>query len=267
MEKKFLIDQSGQTNTLSRFKSHFQGPITVLLLCAINLINNSDRYILSSMLIDIEKFFQVSKSTAGLLQTVYLAFFMLITPLTGYLGDRFSRKFLLIVGIIVWISSTVLGSLCERQQFALFVVSRCLFGLASGIFGPVCVPIIGDRFANNEQARGRALVVFSVGPPLGIGVAYMISLVSKQLISPDWRYSMRFSPFLLLFVLVAIFFLYEEPERRGTQVKSDVSKINKRGFIMNIKILARNKTYVLLVFSWAFGLSSYGKFNKTNFNK
>ncbi len=127
-----------------------QGLITILVLVSMNLLNNSDRYIISSVLTDIESFFGISKSTAGLLQTVYLVCYMAASPFTGYLGDRIDRKWLLLTGLLVWGASTVLGSLCSADQFGLFVASRCFFGIATGIFGPIGVPILGDRFANNE---------------------------------------------------------------------------------------------------------------------
>jgi MFS family permease len=142
-----IQDDSEERSTGCR---SYQGLIAIIALCSMNLLNNSDRYILSSVLTDIEDFFSISKSTAGLLQTVYLACYMLASPFAGYLGDRIDRKWLLVAGLLVWGTSTILGSLCGKEQFVLFVASRCLFGIATGIFGPVGVPILGDRFANNE---------------------------------------------------------------------------------------------------------------------
>lgn len=243
------------STTLTDLKTSRQALLTALILCSMNLINNADRYIISSVLIDIQTYFDVSKSTAGLLQTVYLVFYMLASPLAGYAGDRINRVRLLLIGIVVWMSSTILGSLCERDQFWLFVTSRCLFGLATGIFGPVCVPILGDRFAHDETKRSRALVLFSMGPALGIALAYIIGLISSQAAPNDWRWSMRFTPLLLILVLVMIWIFYEEPERAVTVINNAPKQ---RSYSSDIKILIKNRTYLLLVFSWAFGLSSYG---------
>jgi MFS family permease len=249
----------------------YQGLLTIIILCSLNLLNNTDRYIISSVLIDLEKFYNVSKSIAGLLQTVYLVFYMLASPLSGYLGDRFNRKHLLLAGIILWMFSTFLGSFFDRDQFAWFVVSRCLFGIATGLYAPIAVPILGDRFSKNENLRSRALVIFNMGPPLGIGLASIIGMVSKDFVSDDWRYSMRFTPVLLGIVLVIILIGYIDPEKASADDNSDQSEpllsekneeqvgtAKPRGYIQDIKLLIKNKTYVLLVFSWASGLSSYG---------
>ncbi len=111
-----------------KFVRDYQGVIITFIIFMLNLINNTDRYVVSSVLTDIELYFDITKSTAGLLQTAFLLTYMSFSPLNGYLGDRINRKYLLTTGILIWLVSTIGGSFISSDQFTLFVLSRCLFG-------------------------------------------------------------------------------------------------------------------------------------------
>ena len=109
-----------------------------------------------------------------------------------------------------------------------------------------------------------------------MGFSYLIGLIAKDLEPDDWRFTMRFTPFLLVFVLILILLVYREPEREVSNrkltesVNNDVSTVmekndinsmaivKKSGFISDLKSLSKNKTYILFVFAWACCLSSLG---------
>ncbi len=100
-------------------------------------------------------------------------------------------------------------------------------------------------------------MIYFTGSPIGTGLSYIISVVSKDYISRDWRYAMRLTPFVLCLVLIALLLLYEEPERKIDEYTSEMSMV-KREYKKDVRTLARNKTYVLLVLAWVFGLSALG---------
>ncbi|CAD6190166.1 unnamed protein product [Caenorhabditis auriculariae] len=103
-------------------KEFFQ--LAILLL--INLLNFVDRNTVAGVLPLVQDYYgtncssdhdlnQVAGSTcqplsdtwAGLIQTVFLVSFIIISPLTGYLGDRYTRKWIIIGGMAVWITAVV----------------------------------------------------------------------------------------------------------------------------------------------------------------
>ena len=59
---------------------------------------------------DVQKYFDINDGHSGLLQTVFICSYMLFAPLFGYLGDRYSRKAIIIFGISFWSFMTLLGS-------------------------------------------------------------------------------------------------------------------------------------------------------------
>merc|ERR1719510_354918 len=83
-----------------------------------------------------DKHFNVTKdSTLGLLQTVFVIFYMVTAPLFGYLGDRYSRKWILLFGISVWSLSTLFGSLATN--FWVFMFFRGLVGIGEASYSTI----------------------------------------------------------------------------------------------------------------------------------
>lgn len=237
----------------------YKSMINVFILFVMNLINVTDRYVVSSVLTDVEKFFNVSKSVAGLIQTAFLLVYMAFCPINGYLGDRLNRKYLLIASIIIWIISIIGGSFIPQNMFWLFVLSRCLFGVATASFETIAVPIIGDTYSNDDKARLRSLIVFNLGPPLGNGLSFLIGTISKELRPNDWRFAMRITPIFLFIILILIIFGYEEPIRQNRQsvnVNNNEPAQSERTFKNDLKVLFKNKTFVLLTIAWTCGLAS-----------
>ena len=74
----------------------------VLVLCFVNLINYMDRSTVAGMMDDIktDKSFDINNNDKklGLLQTAFVICYMLFAPMFGYLGDRWSRKWIMILG-------------------------------------------------------------------------------------------------------------------------------------------------------------------------
>lgn len=266
-------------NFIQENQTYFTG----FIICAMSVMNITDRYVVSSVLIDVENYFDVSKSTAGLLQTVFLLSYMTFSPVNGYLGDRINRKYLLIFSILVWVTSTVSGSFVGPDQFYLFVLTRILFGVATASFEIIAVPIIGDRFADNHKTRNRVIILFCMGSPLGTGLSYLIGILAKDYFPDDWRYSMRITPFFLLFILIVILIGYVEPTRgaeKVQEVEQDESTIEAdeehcietssmlkkenskpKSFLDDLNILFQNKTYILFNLTSTMSVGAYVAFS------
>ena len=63
----------------------------------------------------IEDYFRISHGLAGLLQTVFIVSYMILAPIFGYLGDRYSRKLIMITGLTIWSCTTFASTLVTRQ--------------------------------------------------------------------------------------------------------------------------------------------------------
>ena len=59
--------------------------------------------------------FDIQETGGSLLQIIFVVGFMFTAPLFGYLGDRYTRKWLLVGGISVWSLVTLAGSFVPKH--------------------------------------------------------------------------------------------------------------------------------------------------------
>jgi MFS family permease len=180
---------------------------TVLLLLALNLLNYVDRYILPGAQPLIQREFHATDQQMGALTTAFFLTYMIVAPLSGWLGDWFRRKPLIITGAVIW-SLATLGSAFVHTYWSLYT-RRALVGVGEatfGIFGPA---VLADFYP--ERERNRILSIFYVAIPVGAAIGYLAGGELGSLWG--WR-----GPFLICAIpglLVAVLYGVwgREPER------------------------------------------------------
>ena len=118
----------------------------------------------------------------GLLQTAFVVCYMLFAPVFGYLGDRYTRKWLLVVGVGFWCISSLVGSF--MTNFWAFLFFRALVGIGEASYSTVAPAIISDLFA--KDVRSSVLAVFYFAIPVGTGLGYMVGAEVANAFD-DWR--------------------------------------------------------------------------------
>ncbi|XP_047687933.1 protein spinster homolog 3 isoform X5 [Prionailurus viverrinus] len=135
------------------------------VLCYVNLLNYMHWFIIPGVLLDVQKFFEISDSRAGLLQTVFIGCLLLSAPVFGYLGDRHSRKATLSIGILLWSGAGLSSSFISPQYSWLFFLSRGVVGTGSASYSTIAPTILGDLFVRDQ--RTRVLAIFYIFIPVG----------------------------------------------------------------------------------------------------
>ncbi len=93
---------------------------TLVLLIGLNLLNYIDRYILPGEVSLIKSEFHATDQQMGALTTALFFFYMFTAPATGWLGDRFRRKPLIIAGAVLW-SLATLGTAWVHDYWTLYL--------------------------------------------------------------------------------------------------------------------------------------------------
>jgi MFS transporter, Spinster family, sphingosine-1-phosphate transporter len=118
------------------------------------------------VLTDIQDSFNITDDQGGLLQSVFIISYMIFAPISGYLGDRFSRKAIMAFSIILWGASTLLGS--YTNSFGWFLTSRALVGLGEGFYSTIAPTIFSDLFVHDLRSKMLAMFYFAI--PVGSGM-------------------------------------------------------------------------------------------------
>ena len=211
--------------------------ITVIILVYVNLINYMDRSTVAGMLekIKTDKDFNITKDKyLGLLQTAFVICYMLFAPVFGYLGDRYSRKLLLAVGLTFWSLSTLVGSF--MHNFWWFLTFRAFVGIGEASYSVVAPAIISDMFVKDKRSSVLALFYFAI--PVGTGLGYIVGSEMADA-TDDWRWGLRVTPVMGAVAVFMIVFLMVDPKRG----QADGSKLKPTSPISDIKALARNKSF------------------------
>ncbi|VDD96190.1 unnamed protein product [Enterobius vermicularis] len=213
--------------------------VAVFILLVANLLNYMDRFTIAGVLTELQAYFQIvgDDSSAGLLQTIFIVFYMLFSPLFGYLGDRYNRKIILSSGISFWIMAVFVSTLLSRSQFYLFMFFRGIVGIGEASYSTVAPSIIADLFRGSS--RSVALSVFYFAIPLGSGLGFVLGS-NVSLWFGAWQWGVRLTSVLGVVCLALIIFVLEEPARG----EADHAHVETSTFLGDIVYLSKIKTYV-----------------------
>ena len=179
-------------------KASFHWAWIILATCFVNLfINYSVRLGYGVVLPEMIKDLSLSRTAGGTIFNAYLFSYIILTPITGYLTDRFGARYVIttctfILGVGVFLMGTA-ESLWTACLFYIIV------GLGStGMWTPI-ITVVQRWFAPNR--RGLALGILSTG--YGLGFATM-GVVFPWIVNQfSWRYSWYFLGTGALLMVVA----------------------------------------------------------------
>ncbi|XP_078680075.1 protein spinster homolog 1-like isoform X1 [Branchiostoma floridae x Branchiostoma belcheri] len=213
---------------------------TVAVLVFVNLLNYMDRFTLAGVLIDIQSFYSISNSDAGLLQTSFILSYMVLAPLFGYLGDRYNRKFLMAAGILFWSGMTLAGSFIPKEHFWLFLMMRAMVGIGEASYSTIAPTIIADMFTKDR--RTTMLTFFYFATPVGSGLGFIVGTNVAKLLG-GWQWALRVTPVLGVVAVVLILLFVPNPPRG--EADGGNTRLTNTSFLTDLKQLCRNGSFML----------------------
>lgn len=210
----------------------------LIVLTIINLFNYLDRYVLSALIEPIKSELGVQDDgDMGRLATAFMLGYFLTSPLFGYLGDKFSRKKLMAIGVVGWSLGTCLTGVAQAFSFMIFC--RVLVGLGEASFGAIGPAVISDAYS--PKKRNNAMTIFYLAVPIGAALGFTLG----GLIAASWGWREAFFiTGLPGFLLAVVLFFVKEPMRGESEY--DEIKTKKAKFA-DIVGLTKNKHYMLAV--------------------
>ncbi|MSO21821.1 MAG: MFS transporter [Acidobacteria bacterium] len=182
--------------------------LLVSLLFFVAALNYGDRTALTALFPLLRKDLGMSDVALAAVGTSFLWSYGLVSPLAGYLGDRFPRSALITWSLVAWSLVTALTGLVHTSQQLLGM--RVLLGLAEALYIPASAALIADFHPTQSRARANSIHLTGVfsGVVAGSTVAGYIG---------D-RYGWRFSTLVLggagfVVAVVCYFLLYDKPRR------------------------------------------------------
>lgn len=222
--------------------------ISLAVLFFVNLLNYMDRYTVSAVLNDFSgemcrsdpppadgKEERCSTSQEGLIQTAFVVIYMLAAPIFGYLGDRYSRKIIMALGIIVWGALSLAASF--MPSYWTFLIFRALIAVGESAFTTIAPTVLGDLFT--DETRSIVYGVFYIAIPLGSGLGFVVGGAPSE-----WRYGLRITPGFTFLSAVLVFFLLYDPPRGESEGKKQEA-VQPSSYKEDLKYIGGVKSFVL----------------------
>lgn len=144
-------------------------------------LNQADRQIFNVLLTSIQADMHLSDAQMGLIATLFNFAFALLVPISGFLGDRISKRNILVASILIWSVSTSLTGLSTSMW--MFVAFRSMAtGMGEAMFGPAYVSTIASY---HKRTRAMAMSIHQTSYYIGIIVSSFLAAYVAGLFG--WR--------------------------------------------------------------------------------
>jgi MFS family permease len=209
---------------------------TLGVLAVVTAVALLDQNILGLLIQQIKTDFQLSDSQAGLLlgPTQALFYAVVAVPLSRFI-DRWTRKWIVMGGLIVWSLATAATGLAAN--FAQLFTARVAVGAGEAFNGPAAFSMVADCFPRDKLPR--AISTMQIGNVAGSGLSLLLGGAMIWLVarigSPELPFVGVLRPWQVVLIgvglpglLVALLLLtLKEPPRRNRTAALDAAGLRK----------------------------------------
>ena len=230
------------TTTFRNTQLPAQAWLVVALLCVVGALNYLDRVMITTMRGSIVDAIPMTDTQFGSLTAVFLWTYGLLSPMAGFLADRFSRSRVIIGSLFIWSAVTFLTAF--STTFSELLATRVLMGISEACYIPAALALIVDyhRGATRSLATGIHIGGMMVGQSLGFVGGWLAQ-------DSTWH-----SPFRLFglggvaYAVVLMFFLKDAP--LSTSVSAVGAPALPVHFVSALQNLFRRGSFVLALIFW-----------------
>jgi MFS family permease len=206
------------------------------VLTAVYVLNFLDRTLIYVLFQPIKKDLGLTDLQLAVLGASVFAFFYTTLGIPfGMLADRYSRKTIIGIGLVIW--SLFSGLTGFANSFWTIVACRLMVGVGEATLGPAAISLLSDYFP--PRMRATAQSIYSSGIALGAGLAFFLGGWIGQ--AYGWRTAFYALGFPGLLVAILVFALREQP-RGITEGKAPAPDARE---------LFRSKPFWLLIIGYA----------------
>lgn len=216
--------------------------VVVGVLWMVSMLNYLDRLLIASMRDPIKESIPMTDAQFGLLTTVFLIVYGVLSPFGGYFADRYSRKLVIFASLLVWSVITLwTGSV---KSYPEMLAARALMGISEACYMPAAVAMIMDYHKGSTRSIASGILMSGLyaGMALGGAGGYMAEYWG-------WRAGFQiFGMVGILYATILIFVLKDKTQNITVDETSDAPIEPKAGFLEITRNLFRSGSYWIIIF-------------------
>ena len=211
--------------------------LIVLLLWPVAMLNYLDRQMLASMkfsvMADIPSIH--SEANWGFMLGQFKWVYAFLSPLGGYVADRFSRRYTICGSLFVWSAITYYTG--QVRTYDELLLARSLMGISEAFYIPAALALIADFHSN--ATRSRAVGLHQIAIYCGVIAGGFGGYVAD---APDlgWRFAFDVCGVCGMIYAVPLLLLLRDANR-------DPRTAVALSPLASIGLLVRNRSFILMV--------------------
>ena len=227
------------------FILHKRAWLTVALLFVVAALNYLDRMMIATMRESIVTAIPMTDAQFGLLTSVFLWTYGLLSPFAGFIADRFKKTYVIIGSLLVWSGVTWLTG--RATTFEELLTARALMGISEAFYIPAALSLIFDyhkRGTTLSLATGIHLAGMNVGQSLG----FLGGWIAEK---ATWNYAFTIFGLIGIVYSVLLIFTLKEAETAHVDADPDVEKnTQKINFGHVLQAIFKEKSFIYLLLVW-----------------
>ena len=184
--------------------------VVVALLVPVALLNYLDRQMLASMKFSVMRDIPDIGREAnwGAILALFKWVYAFLSPVGGYLADRYSRRHVIAGSLFVW--SLVTWTTGHVTSYEQLLLTRALMGISEAFYIPAALALIADFHAG--PTRSRAVGLHQMGIYLGVMIGGFGGYAADN---PDlgWRWAFSVCGLIGIVYAVPLFLMLRNPAR------------------------------------------------------
>ena len=190
--------------------------IAVAVLWVVVMLNYFDRQLLAVLNSSIteggENGIQMTQAQFGMVTSAFLIVYAALSPVGGYLADRFSRKFIILCSLVVW--SVVTWMTGTASSYGELIFWRGAMGVSEAFYIPAALALISDyhRGSTRSMATGLHMSGIYAGQILA---GYGAWIANDPACALGWRLTFETFGFIgVAYAFIVILFLHDPKPAR-----------------------------------------------------
>ena len=217
--------------------------LIVAMLMVVGCLNYIVRIMIANMRGSLTEAMPLTDAQFGLLTSVFLWVYGIVSPFAGFLSDRFKRSHVIIISLLIW--SVVTWSTSLARTFDQLLFTRVLMGLSEACYIPAALALIADYHRGPTRSFATGLHI------AGILAGQTLSFTGGWLAERNgWTFPFKFYGIIGVVYAVAVLLpllrdvpagtfepVHEPEEKKDEKVKffEAVSSLFSRGsFILQL---------------------------------
>ena len=193
--------------------------VVVALLWPVVLLNYLDRQMVSTIRASIRADIPsiANDQDFGTLMAVFMWVYALLSPVGGFIADKFNRRWTVIGSLFVW--SAVTWATGHAHTYSQMLTFRALMGISEAFYFPAALALIADFHTGNTRAK--AVGIHQTGLYAGLALGGIGGFIADQ---SSWRNCFTwFGATGVIYAMVLMFALRDANKPTSLEAKKSVT--------------------------------------------